>query len=94
MGRTRSNKQFGNTDAAPKLEFEKRWSQRGSTNPTCIHFGVSSKRRILYPTCYFCSNCKWYKDQISSGGGTRIKHDGQKYACQANHYDDSDFGCL
>ena len=81
MGRTRSNKQFGNTDTAPKLEFKKCQSQRGSTNPACIHFGVGSKRLILYPTGYFCSNCKSYEDHISSGGGKKIKCDGQKYAC-------------
>jgi len=87
MGRTRSNKQFGNTDPTPTLEFERRRSQRGGTNPTCIHFGVGPKRLILYPTGYFCRNCEWYEDQISSGGGNRIKCDSHKYGCQAKHYD-------
>jgi len=86
MGRTRSNKLFGNTDPPPKLEFEKRRSCRGS-NPTCTHFGVANKRRFIYPSGFFCCNCEWYESQITSGAGNRIKRDSQKYACQAYHYD-------
>jgi len=85
MGRTRSNKLFGNTDPPPKLDFEKRYSRRG-TNPTCTDFGVGEKRLVLHPMGYFCSNCDWYECQITSGGGKRIKRDNCVYACQANHY--------
>ena len=86
MGRTRSNKLFGNTDPPPKLEFEKCHSQQG-TNPTCTDFGVGQKQLVLHPTGYFCSNCDWYECQIMSGGGKWIKRDSHVYACQANHYD-------
>ncbi len=86
MGRTRSNKTFGDSKPPPKLEFEKRRSGRGA-NPTCTHFGVGQKRIILHPSGYFCSNCEWYESQILSGGGKRIKRDSRMYACQANHYD-------
>jgi len=86
MGRTRSNKSFGDPNPAPRLEFEIGWSQRG-TNPTCTHLGVGSKQLALYPSGYFCSNCEWYERQITSSTGTWIRQDSQKYACQANHYD-------
>ena len=86
MGRTRSSKSFGDTSPPPKFEFDKRRSRRG-TNPTCTDFGVGQKRLILHPSGYFCSNCEWYKNQVMSGGGKRIKRDSRVYACQANHYD-------
>jgi len=85
MGRTRLNKLFGNTGPGPKLKFEK--CQSCGTNPTCTHFGVGCKQLALYPFGYFCSNCKWYERQITSGTGKQIRQDSQKYACQANHYD-------
>jgi len=86
MGRTRSNKSFGDTGPPPIFEFEKRRSRRG-TNPTCTDFGVLQKRLILYPSAFFCSNCEWYENQVTSGGGNRISRDSRYFACQANHYD-------
>jgi len=86
MGRTRSNKSFGDSNPPPKLEYEKHHSQRG-TNPTCTDFGVGQKWLSLHPSGYFCSNCEWYENQIMSGAGKWIKQDSQVYACQANHYD-------
>ena len=87
MGRTRANTAFGDTGPAPRLEFEKgRRGLRGSL-PTCMDFGVESKRNILHPSGFFCSNCKFYENEISSGKTKKIKRDSHAYACQANHYD-------
>jgi len=87
MGRTCTNTAFGDTGPAPRLEFEK--GQRGlrGSLPTCMDFGVESKRNILHPSGFFCSNCKWYENEISSGKTKKIKRDSHAYACQANHYD-------
>jgi len=67
MERITSNKQFGNTDPAPKLEFKK-WKGWRGTNPTCMHFGVGPNRLILHPSGYFCNTCEWYENQVVSGG--------------------------
>jgi len=68
MGGTIKNKSFGDTNPPPKLEFEKCCSRRGA-NPMCTNFFFVCKQLVLHPTGYFCSNCKWYENQIMSGGG-------------------------
>jgi len=87
MGRTRSNKSFGDSAPAPKLEYEiGRCGLRGS-KPTCTDFGVGQKRNVLHPTAYFCSNCSWYENEVMAGKGKRVKRNSQSYRCVSNHYD-------
>jgi len=87
MGRTRSNTSFGDTGPAPKLDFEKGGCGLHGTNPSCTDFGVGYTWHVLHPSGYFCSNCRWYKNEVMARTAKKVKRDSHAYACQANHYD-------
>jgi hypothetical protein len=60
--------------------------RRTKEKPTCLLFGPD--RESLYNGYFFCSNCKFYEDAISSGGySKKLSRDSKRFRRTANHTD-------
>jgi hypothetical protein len=53
---------------------------------TCLLFGIH--RETLYPDYFFCSNCKFFEDRLSSGTVHGLsKRNSKRNKCTVNHTD-------
>ncbi len=53
--------------------------QRSSRRPDCTLFGPF--RAMVYTGYFFCQNCQFYEDALTSGTCSKIKRDSRRFQC-------------
>jgi len=58
-------------------------SRRANKNPICTHF--TKLHRSIYPSSFFCTNCKWWEHEVDLCN-KRVNQKSKTYTCKAKHY--------
>jgi hypothetical protein len=54
-----------------------------SETPTCLYYG--NLRHFYFPDAFFCQHCTTLEAAKGSKTAGRIKDDGRRFRCEANH---------